>query len=122
MYSNYEGIYLGDPLLAPFFTYIQSRSTDTTVFIHPTEPVLRNNNGTSFTDSNPTAYKSGIVEYYVEMARTLQDLSWTLAIANYTSINWVASNLGGGFTGIMDRMLRSIPSEDPLLEPVYHTR
>ncbi|KAG8857665.1 hypothetical protein FRB96_005683 [Tulasnella sp. 330] len=118
LYTNYEGLYLGDPLLAPFFTYLQSRTTKTIVFIHPTEPVLP----TSFVDANPTTYKSGIIEYPIETARTLQDLSWTLAIVNYTQINWIAPNLGGAFTGIGDRMLKSIPQDDAIIEPVYHTR
>ncbi|KAG9014886.1 hypothetical protein FRB94_009044 [Tulasnella sp. JGI-2019a] len=122
LYSNYEGLYLGDPVLAPFFTYLQSHSKKTVVFVHPTEPVLRQNNGTTFVDCNPTSYPSGIAESYFEMARTLQDMSWTLGVVNYTQITYVISNLGGGFTGIMDRMLKTIITSDPLLEPVYRTR
>ena len=47
--TNHEGIYPGEEQFDPFWTYLQERATkgdgSEIVFIHPTEPVIRLDNG-----------------------------------------------------------------------------
>ena len=51
--SNHEGKYLGNPLITPFFEFLESRETDfEVVFVHPTVPIL-DLNGTFISD-NPS--------------------------------------------------------------------
>jgi hypothetical protein len=52
LYSNIEGVYLGDPQFQPFFKYLNTRVEPVTVAIHPNNP-----------SANPTRYAPGRVEF-----------------------------------------------------------
>ncbi len=54
--SNHEGYYLGNPAFTPFFSFLNSRSSqkDEIVFIHPSYPVLHLNIG-SLIPADPTS-------------------------------------------------------------------
>lgn len=52
--SNHEGHYLGDPLMKPFFQYVNdtSKGNVNTLFVHPADPCRRADNG-SYVVDNP---------------------------------------------------------------------
>ena len=51
--TNFEGIYLGDPLFTPFFKFLNTRhSKQEVIFIHPQNPYLRING--TFIVANPS--------------------------------------------------------------------
>ncbi|KAF2029155.1 amidohydrolase 2 [Setomelanomma holmii] len=104
--SNYEGIYLGNPVLIPFFDHIDNRNSNTTsiLFVHPNAPCLHLTNGTLI-DANPTLYPEGTVEFYFETARTFMDLSLSRTFVNFTNLNWIVPHAGGSFPSIMSRFL-----------------
>ena len=55
--TNFEGIYLGDPLFTPFFKFLNTRhSKQEVIFIHPQNPYLRING--TFIVANPSKSSS----------------------------------------------------------------
>ena len=55
--TNFEGIYLGDPLFTPFFKFLNARhSKQEVIFIHPQNPYLRLNG--TFIVANPSKSSS----------------------------------------------------------------
>jgi predicted TIM-barrel fold metal-dependent hydrolase len=93
--SNYEGMYLGNPLFMPFFDHLNPRPSSI-IFVHPNAPCLHLVNGT-LTNANPTLYPEGTVEFYFETARTFMDLSLSRTLVNFTNLNWIVPHAGGSF-------------------------
>ncbi|MCJ1224879.1 hypothetical protein MMC12_001526 [Toensbergia leucococca] len=119
--SNHEGKYLGNPILTPFFSYLQSRnSSHEVVFIHPNSPVL-NLNG-SFISADPTVYPPGIVEFYFETARTIMDLTISQTINNFTKLHYVIPHVGGSFPSIEDRFIKSYPALESPAKQIFNSR
>ncbi|KAH7091364.1 hypothetical protein FB567DRAFT_272626 [Paraphoma chrysanthemicola] len=107
LFSNYESLYLGNPLFTPFFTSLNTRtntSTSSILFVHPNAPCLHLGNHTLI-PANPTLYPEGTVEFYFETARTFMDLSLSRTLVNFTNLNWIVPHAGGSFPSIISRSL-----------------
>jgi hypothetical protein len=118
--TNHEGLYLGNPQMASFFQYLNSRSTKTVIYVHPTSPYMKE--GNSWIEANPTLYASGLVEFYFETARCFMDLTYTQTLVKYTNLNWIAAHVGGSFPSILDRMIKSVPTLEAAAKAVYASR
>ncbi|ORY10281.1 hypothetical protein BCR34DRAFT_567201 [Clohesyomyces aquaticus] len=110
--SNFEGLYLGNAQLTPFFTYlnqltnISSPSRNPVIFVHPNAPCLHYPGGSgSLIPANPTLYPTGTVEFYFETARTFMDLSLSRTLINPTTLNRIVPHAGGSFPSIISRSL-----------------
>lgn len=77
LYSNFEGRYLGDSSVTPFFKAMNARGEGQIIYVHPTTPYLRING--ELVEANPTIYPTGNIEFYFETARTIEDLAVTQA-------------------------------------------
>jgi len=116
LFSNFEGLYLGNAQLTPFFTYLNQLATTNTssakpiIFVHPNAPCLQSTDGTLIS-ANPTLYPPGTVEFYFETARTFMDLSLTRTLVNFTQLNWIVPHAGGSFPSIMSRFLTTASQE-----------
>ncbi|KAG6814703.1 hypothetical protein H0H93_012550 [Arthromyces matolae] len=106
--SNFEGTYLGNAAFTPFFSAMNDRKEKQIFFIHPSTPYLKIDN--KLVEANPTPYLTGKIEFYFETARTLEDLTFTQTIHNFTNIDYIIPHVGGAFPSTIDRMLKSDPS------------
>ncbi|KAK3313384.1 hypothetical protein B0H66DRAFT_350349 [Apodospora peruviana] len=121
--TNHEGLYLGNPAFAPFYSAIDALPGGPHVcMVHPTEPLMRAANGTVISTANPTLYNSGLVEFYFETARALMDLISTRTLTNYTNIRYSIAHVGGAFPSIRDRFLKRNPSLDILATEALNTK
>ncbi|KAF8152564.1 hypothetical protein B0H34DRAFT_800966 [Crassisporium funariophilum] len=123
LYSNFEGMYLGNPEFRPFFEAVDGLETGSgrkILFVHPGDPFLKV--GAQFVEANPTLYPSGIVEFYFETARTIMDLTVSQTIHNFTNIDFVFPHVGGAFPSIIDRFLKSSPTIYNASMTIYQTR
>jgi len=118
--SNIEGMYLGNSQFQSFFSAINQRSGKQIIFIHPTTPTMKC--GNQLIEANPTPYISGSIEFYFETARTLEDLTLTQTLQQFTNINYVIPHLGGAFPAVIDRMLKSVPTIYDSSMQIYSTR
>lgn len=108
LYSNFEGRYLGDAALTPFFEAMNARGGGQIIYVHPTTPHLRING--ELVEANPTIYPTGNIEFFFETARTIQDLAVTQTILNFTNIHYIIPHVGGAFPSVADRLLKSFPA------------
>jgi hypothetical protein len=109
LFSNFEGLYLGNPRFAPFFEHINNRTSSVEtekLFVHPNSPCLRTESG-MLISINPTLYVDGIVEFYFETARTFMDLSLSQTLVNFTNLNWIVPHAGGSFPSVISRAMTS---------------
>ncbi|KIK64742.1 hypothetical protein GYMLUDRAFT_160528, partial [Collybiopsis luxurians FD-317 M1] len=105
--SNFEDNYLGSAVLRPFLMALESMPTRQIVFVHPTTPYL--NVSGQLVEANPTPYATGVIEFYFETARTLEDLIMTQTILNFTNIDYIIPHVGGAFPAAADRMMKRLP-------------
>ncbi|KAI7475918.1 hypothetical protein KC357_g4822 [Hortaea werneckii] len=121
--SNHEGYYLGNRSFTPFFQYLdESPGGRKSIFVHPNAPCLHAGNG-SLIDANPTPYPSGLVELYIETARTFMDLTISRTVANFTHLHWIVPHAGGAFPSIEDRFITSQSADViALSKALYRTR
>jgi predicted TIM-barrel fold metal-dependent hydrolase len=108
--SNFEGLYLGNAQLTPFFTYLNQLAIKPIIYVHPNAPCLHSADGTLIS-ANPTLYLEGTVEFYFETARTFMDLSLSRTLINFTQLNWIVPHAGGSFPSIMSRFLTTASEE-----------
>ncbi|KAG6833103.1 hypothetical protein H0H87_011514, partial [Tephrocybe sp. NHM501043] len=118
--SNFEGVYLGNAQLKPFFDAMNKRSTKTIFYIHPSAPYVKVSN--KLVEANPTPYPTGNIEFFFETARTLMDLTLTQTIHNFTNINYIIPHVGGAFPACIDRILKSAPAIYDSSLAIYRTR
>ncbi|KAF7357812.1 Metallo-dependent hydrolase [Mycena venus] len=108
--SNYHGMYLGDPQLAPVYAKLQERRA--TVFVHPTTPcIARACNHTDPTpkrmlDSAPLvdAYMIPMIEYLFDSTRTFVDLLLTGTAAAHPDVTFVVPHCGAALPSVLDRV------------------
>ena len=109
--TNHEGYYLGNAVLKPFLAALNATEGGPhTLMVHPTDPLQRDSEG-ALVVSNPTTYPTGLIEFYFESARTVQDLILTRTLTAFTNLHWSISHVGGAFPSVQDRFLRTQPVE-----------
>jgi len=107
--SNYHGMYLGDPRLAPIYAKLQERRA--TVFVHPTVPcIARTCNHSDPTqkrmlDSAPLAdaYPIPMMEFFFDSTRTFVDILLSGTAAAHPDITFVVPHCGTALPSILDR-------------------
>ncbi|KAJ7141280.1 hypothetical protein C8R44DRAFT_763118 [Mycena epipterygia] len=108
--TNYHGMYLGDPQLAPIYAKLQARRA--TIFVHPTTPCTR-----SCAHSDPAAkrmlacapladaYMMAMMEFFFESTRTFVDLLLTGTAAAHPDVTFVVPHCGAALPSVLDRVL-----------------
>ncbi|KAJ7669476.1 aminocarboxymuconate-semialdehyde decarboxylase [Mycena polygramma] len=109
--SNFHGMYLGDPKLAPIYAKLQARHA--TVFVHPTTPCIAH----AGHQSDPTpkrmlecapladAYMLPIMEYFFDSTRTFVDLILTGIAAAHPDVTFVVPHCGSALPSVLDRVI-----------------
>lgn len=108
--SNYHGMYLGDPQLAPVYAKLQARGA--TVFVHPTTPCIAHAHNHSdpppkrTVDSAPLvdAYMIPMMEFFFDSTRTFVDLLLSGTAAAHPNVSFVVPHCGGALPSVLDRM------------------
>jgi 6-methylsalicylate decarboxylase len=121
MYSNFEGRYLGNTELRPFFTAMNNLGGRQIFYVHPATPYVTGSNGQRI-EANPTPYPTGNIEFYFETARTIMDLSLTQTIHSFPNIHYVIPHVGGAWPAAVDRVLKSAPAIYDSSYAIYKTR
>ncbi|KAF2010716.1 amidohydrolase 2 [Aaosphaeria arxii CBS 175.79] len=120
--TNHEGIYPGDKSFNPLWEYLQNQEDDrAVVFIHPTDPVIRLEDG-RFLNSNPSPLRAGLGEFYFETARAISSITANRTILEYPNIHWRVSHGAGAFPSIQDRFLIGFPKDAEDVRKAYATR
>jgi hypothetical protein len=147
--TNHEALYPGDESFDPLWSYINTRATREggdgreIVFIHPTDPSIRLDNGT-LVNSKPCKFvilktvarkhrretligataplRSGLAEFYFETARALATITASRTIHKFPNIHWRASHGAGAFPDIEDRFLVGYPEDRAESERAYRER
>ncbi|KAF2792277.1 amidohydrolase 2 [Melanomma pulvis-pyrius CBS 109.77] len=122
--TNHEGLYPGSESLEPLWKYLQNRESvggKEIVFIHPTDPVIRLENGT-LVNSKPSPLRSGLGEFYFETARAISSISASRTIIQYPKLHWRISHGAGAFPDIQDRFLLGFPNDAEETRKIYATR
>lgn len=125
--SNTNHIYLGDPILRPVLSELNTRNA--VVFIHPTSACLHHKHKTydeSYIASSPlsTVYPAPYFEFFFDSARTILDLLNSGTVVRYPQIRWIVSHCGGVLPSLLDRMfmmLRFAHSLAPAEQPISMT-
>ncbi|KAH7126653.1 hypothetical protein B0J11DRAFT_579091 [Dendryphion nanum] len=120
--TNHEGLYPGDVAFDPLWQYLQERGTEKeVVFIHPTDPVIRLEDG-RLVNSNPSPLRSGLGEFYFETARAISSITANRTIMKFPGLHWRISHGAGAFPDIQDRFLLGFPNDAADAEEAYRTR
>ena len=107
LFSNVQGVYLGDPRLEPVFTELEQRGA--TVFVHPNP------------SPDPVAHRLGLpdslIDFTADTTRAVAEMLYSNRFARTPNIKYIFSHAGGtipylaGRFGIVDEM-RVIPGAD----------
>jgi aminocarboxymuconate-semialdehyde decarboxylase len=107
LFSNVQGMYLGDPLLEPVFTELERRAA--TVFVHPNP------------SPDPVAHRLGLpdslIDFTADTTRAVAEMLYSNRFARTSNVKYIFSHAGGtipylaGRFGIVDEM-RVIPGAD----------
>ncbi|KAJ7782325.1 hypothetical protein DFH07DRAFT_900827 [Mycena maculata] len=102
--SNYHGMYLGDPRLAPVYAKLQARRA--IIFVHPTVPCIAH--AAPLVD----AYVLPAMEYFFDSTRTFVDLLLSGTAAAYPDITFIVPHCGNALPSVLDRVF--VVSTSPL--------
>jgi aminocarboxymuconate-semialdehyde decarboxylase len=107
LFSNVQGIYLGDPRFEPVFTELDRRAA--TVFVHPNP------------SPDPVAHRLGLpdslIDFTADTTRAVAEMLYSNRFARTSNVKYIFSHAGGtipylaGRFGIVDEM-RVIPGAD----------
>ena len=100
LFSNVQGIYLGDPSFEPVFTELERRAA--TVFVHPNP------------SPDPVAHRLGLpdslIDFTADTTRAIAEMLYSNRFARTANIKYIFSHAGGtipylaGRFGIVDEM------------------
>lgn len=94
MYSNYGGIYLGDPFLDPLFEELNARKA--TVFVHPVAPIPE----PQILDT----ISSPVIEYTFDTTRTIASILFTNWRKRFPDVKMIFSHGGGVLPYLASRL------------------
>ncbi|CAO2657757.1 Nn.00g038830.m01.CDS01 [Neocucurbitaria sp. VM-36] len=109
--TNHEGLYPGEEQFDPLWRYLEERGRETekeVVFIHPTEPVIKLDDG-RLVNSRPSPLRSGLGEFYFETARAISSITANKTITKFPNLHWRVSHGAGAFPDISERFLLGFP-------------
>ncbi|KAF9698904.1 hypothetical protein EKO04_002842 [Ascochyta lentis] len=128
--TNAEGIYPGDVELEGFWKYLNKRAQQAdgreVVFIHPTDPVIKLEDG-RIVSSRPSPLRSGLGEFYFETARAISSITassppYNSTLLKYPYLHWRISHGAGAFPDISERFLLGFPNESAAAREAFKTR
>ena len=101
LYSNADGVYLGDARFAPLFEELNRR--EAVVFVHPAQPP-------SF-EKFSLGLPSPILEYPFDSTRMLASLLYSGALARYSDIKLIVPHGGGAVPYLAARIARAASAD-----------
>ena len=109
LFSNNEGIYMGDPILRPLLAELNARNA--IVFLHPIAPHCGASQGcrdaeTAYLESSPLAsvYPAPIFEYFFDSASSVLDMLMAGTACRFEDVRWIISHCGGVLPSLVDRV------------------
>jgi 6-methylsalicylate decarboxylase len=96
LFTNYEGMYLGDAHFVPLLEELDRRGT--VVFIHPNQPP----------HDIPRVAPASVLEYPFETTRTAASLVISGAMTRYKNARFILSHAGGTLPFLVPRLALSI--------------
>ncbi|PVH93896.1 hypothetical protein DM02DRAFT_732832 [Periconia macrospinosa] len=124
--TNHEGFYPGEEKFDALWGWLQDRAVKggegrEIVFVHPTDPVLRLEDG-RLIDSKPSPLRSGLGEFYFDTARAISSITANRTIFKFPNIHWRISHGAGAFPDIQDRFLMGFPDDAEAARSAYAER
>ncbi|KAF1841312.1 uncharacterized protein K460DRAFT_164966 [Cucurbitaria berberidis CBS 394.84] len=124
--ANHEGLYPGEGSFDPLWKSLQERAERShdgreVVFVHPTEPVIRLEEG-RLVNSKPSPLRSGLGEFYFETARALSSITANRTIIKFPNLHWRVSHGAGAFPDISERFLLGFTDVQEEARKVYRER
>jgi predicted TIM-barrel fold metal-dependent hydrolase len=108
LFSNIQGIYLGDPRFAPLFDALESRRA--TVFVHPTPPV-------GF-DPMVLGYPAPTVEFMFDSTRMVMSLIGSDTLRRCPHVRIIVPHGGGTVPFLAHRIARHIARFSGMKPPI----
>jgi aminocarboxymuconate-semialdehyde decarboxylase len=102
LFTNYNGIYLGDSFFDPVFAELDRRGA--VVFIHPTKPP----NSESLKN---TGVPTPIMEYPFETTRMATNLVQNDVPSRFPNVRWIVTHGGGTAPYIFPRLMKAVGTE-----------
>ncbi|EXJ67883.1 uncharacterized protein A1O5_09230 [Cladophialophora psammophila CBS 110553] len=94
LFTNYEGVYLGDPSFDPLFQELDQRSV--TVFVHPTAPIPEVKLGANIS--------SPVIEYPMDTTRAITNCLFRKFVQRFPNVKMIWSHGGGVLPFLADRL------------------
>lgn len=94
--TNSNGVYLGDPLLEPFFSELHRRRA--VVLVHPTSPACACSSRMAATIPNP------VLEFMFETMRSITDLVTAGVLERYPGIRIIVPHAGAALAVLVERI------------------
>ncbi|KAF2131824.1 hypothetical protein P153DRAFT_364312 [Dothidotthia symphoricarpi CBS 119687] len=124
--TNHEGLYPGEQAFDDVWQFLQDRVAGgnggrEVVFIHPTDPVIRLEDG-RLVGSRPSPLRSGLGEFYFETARAISSITAEKTVIKFPNLHWRVSHGAGAFPDISERFLLGFPDVSDEAKKAYKTR
>ncbi len=101
MYTNHDGVYLGDPMLTPVYEALNDRNA--VVFIHPTSPNVGQ------CTRMDASYPRPILEFMFETARSVADMLITGVPIRYPNLRIIVPHAGAALPLLSARIDMALP-------------
>lgn len=102
LFTNYNGIYLGDSCFDPIFAELDRRGA--VVFIHPTKPP-------NIESLKNTGVPTPIMEYPFETTRVATNLVRNGVPSRFPNVRWIVTHGGGTLPYIFPRLMKAVGME-----------
>lgn len=109
VFTNYNGLYLGDPHFTPLWEELDRRGA--VVFVHPNQPPYE----------VPHVAPASVLEYPFETTRTATSLIISGAMKRFRNIRFILSHAGGTLPFLVPRIALSISMMPGAVERVGDT-
>ncbi|QBR03512.1 amidohydrolase family protein [Paraburkholderia pallida] len=106
LFTNYDGMYLGDPHFTPLFEELNRRGA--VVFVHPNQPP----------HEIPRVAPASVLEYPFETTRTATSLIISGALRKFSNVRFILSHAGGTLPFLVPRIALSISMMPGAIERV----
>jgi predicted TIM-barrel fold metal-dependent hydrolase len=106
LFTNYDGMYLGDPHFTPLLEELDRRNA--VVFVHPNQPP----------HEVPRVAPASVLEYPFETTRTAASLIISGAVTRFKNVRFILSHAGGTLPFLVPRLALSISMMPGAIERV----
>ncbi|KAL2843699.1 hypothetical protein BJY01DRAFT_248474 [Aspergillus pseudoustus] len=101
VFTNSHGVYLGDDILEPVFRELDRRNA--TVFVHPTSPCIRGDDGSLRPAAPLPQYSNPLFEFFFDTARAVINLFLSGTIGDLHNVTYIVSHAGGALPPTIER-------------------